>query len=144
MDNHLTALAHAATVAARLLQDHPDLPRVVGINLRPLLVSDDVEVEIALQLSPDSDLTGVATAVTNWARTLDCTVSFSVADTFTQIAAQTRIDGHAMQVWNHLTPADTATVFTGLGLPAPTRGTHVEISPSALLRTITTTPAAVA
>lgn len=128
------ALAAGAELTARVLREHPDLPRIVGITLRRTLTD---HTEVWLQSDVQHSVGEAVTTVTDWAYALDCTVTLTVHERFTQVAAEAVIDGHRVLVWNHLNPVDTAEVFARLGLPEPTLGTHIDISPTALLRTVT-------
>jgi hypothetical protein len=139
--NDAVSLSTVAELIARLVREYPDLPPVAAVSMTR---TSHAGLTAALQMYSVGELPAMVTEVSDWASALDCIVTMEVNRAYTWIGAQAQFGGHRVTVWNHLSPADTDTMFTALGMPDPTRGTHVEVSPAALLRAVAATSAAVA
>ncbi|MEO6090647.1 MAG: hypothetical protein ABIQ18_46850 [Umezawaea sp.] len=133
--NDVTELVTAAELVARVLSDHPDLPPIAAIMVGS---KSGYGMTVQLQLHGGAD---PIAAVAHWAQALNTTVTVQPHGTYVALDVVLTVDGRTVLVWDHLDPFDAVEVFARLGLPLPTRGTHVEISPAELLRAVVPAPA---
>ncbi|WP_158842662.1 hypothetical protein [Saccharothrix deserti] len=125
----MSALAELVELAARVLREHPDAPRVIDVS-----VSGYSPGEIRFQLPARSELGAVA----RWALALGTTVVITPHSTYYGITATALVSAPGMdavrvEVWDHLDLAQLITLAQVLGLVVDARGGPVEISPQRLL-----------
>lgn len=123
----MNELIEVAELAARVLREHSEAPRVATVSVGHL--RGGWAAEFQLYGGPSTQQT--VTAVAGWAAALGTTVSVIDHDSYVEISANATVDGRAVRAWDHLRGAEIVEFVLATG--ANVCGTSAEFTSAVLL-----------